>query len=185
MRYKLLCIVLVCCSWMALSAINKQIQTSLLREMSELLLVHHIDVAANDSCIYYGKKIIVEANDTLISDIRFKLFEDSTRLCLMPEISKFVERYLLYLSLLPSSERSKVINDDHVIFDYSTLRLLNSDLDLNLEFADNRYTIEWKNDSQVVSILTFPNQYELISGMNKIESGAWRNSPCPLSGFTQ
>lgn len=153
------------------TASGKTCETLLLDEMKTLLHKQGIDVALGTDCFYSGHKIIVEVNDSVITDIRFQLFSDDTRQCLLPEISKFVERYLLYLSLLPATDRNQLLADDHVEFKIATLQYINDALDLSLQFNNNRYKMEWKKGGRVVSSISFPNQYELISGRNKIESG--------------
>lgn len=94
----------------------------------------------------------------------------------MTIIFDFVERYLLELILVNNKEQiATLLRDDKVVLEYgdfSDLKLISDSSLLEITQSDTRtYHISWINDKNKKTIysLSFPIQYDLILGMNKIE----------------
>lgn len=113
----------------------------------------------------------------IVDHIGLKLFNrDNVDDKDMTVIFDFTERYLLELVLIDNWEQSaKRMEEDKVTLDYvyfSDLKKISDTLLSEItRFEDKGYSITWKEKGKQKNTfgISFPIQYELILGMNKIE----------------
>lgn len=131
----------------------------------------------SDTCLtisYKGYPVVIERKDENISHIGIAIFSDSLKNSFNKQLFRFVEQYLLeLLTCKKKNDQTRRMYDDGVIIrgNLNDIPLLSSQdgMSLTETFEHNRgYKIEWRNHRATFSI-SFPPEYELISGINKIE----------------
>ena len=119
-------------------------------------------------------RLTVHIKDKTIDHIGLCLFSDELRSIGKSPIFDFLERYFLQLKYPPKSKTmSNVIRDDQ--FHFVTGKLENVD---EIQVSDNfsyecdhhRYKATWSRNGSTLLSVSFPVEYELISGENKIEA---------------
>ncbi len=172
MRFKKLLSCMSCLILGVTAGLGANCATSLLHEIDSLLCKRGIAINAPGIYLIDNKAFTVEGfEDSIVTDIKLNIFSHEVKLACNPAICSFVERYLLYMYLLQPSSRQRIASDDNVIFKPRFSLGVDTTCDMSLSFKNNRYSLEWNKAGKQVFSMSFPNQYELISGMNKIESG--------------
>lgn len=157
---------------------------------SQLLGAYHLDCSLPKSYpaptgLCPGKQLIITTNQFgVVNHIGLKLFSREMMQQNPSPVYTFVERYLLELLLLKDDARiNQYLSESRVTF--RSFPLGNKRRDINLLSAlakiqpdqsiivttDNSwYTVSWYQNKQQFLSIRFPIQYELIWGMNKVES---------------
>ena len=81
---------------------------------------------------------------------------------------RFIERFSLYAKLLDGKERSHLLNDNKVKMDLAKIAPIDSTKEISVNSNENTFVVSW--DGCEVS---FPKDFQLISGMNKKESDTY------------
>ena len=109
-----------------------------------------------------------------VDHLGLQLFSEEMRQQVSTPVFDFLERYFLQLKYPPVVKTaSNMLRDDAFHFNVGTL----ADVDCLLP-ADNfaytydhyRYTAIWSRNGQTLLSVSFPVEYELISGENKVEA---------------
>lgn len=120
------------------------------------------------------RKVVVGVSHNTVNHIGLQLFSEEMRKTDHTPVLHFLERYFLQLKY-PSSVTSanNMIRDDQFRFLTGSLQtvdeLLPSDA-FSFTYDKRLYTVSWKRDGQPILEVSFPVEYELISGENKIEA---------------
>ena len=121
-----------------------------------------------------GVKLTVHQKEQTIDHIGLYLFSEELRKMGKSPIFDFLERYFLQLKY-PSQIKStqNIIRDDQFTFLIGSLESVDNILltdGFSFNYDNHRYQATWnRNDSTLLSV-SFPVEYELISGENKIEA---------------
>lgn len=124
--------------------------------------------------VVHGRMLTVRVSGQTIDHIGLQLFSDELRLLESSPILDFLERYFLQLKFPPAFKTaSNMIRDDELCFLTGTLATINdvrpSD-GFSYSCDKHRYLATWNRDERVLLSVSFPVEYGLISGENKIEA---------------
>jgi len=121
-----------------------------------------------------GIRLTVHQKDLSIDHIGLCLFSDELRQKGKSPVFDFLERYFLQLKYPPQvKSTSNMIRDDQFSFLVGTLKsvdkLLTTD-GFSFNYDNHFYTATWNRGDTTLLSVSFPVEYELISGENKIEA---------------
>ena len=122
----------------------------------------------------HGYNLTVHQDQQTIDHIGLYLFSDQLRASAQSPIFDFLERYFLQLKYPPIVKTSaNMIRDDNFRFIQGSMTTIDG-LRLTDDFSyindNHRYTATWQRDGRIMLSVSFPVEYELISGENKIEA---------------
>lgn len=155
---------IACCVLFSTSLLAQtKFATAQIREIDELLtnsrIVTNLDIIKQ-----------FDADSTLIH-LGYKLFPDAIKGRHLSAIYDFIERYTLHVSLLNLQDRNKKMREDKVAFSVQSLWLINDSLLFSIESNSKEYSVTWENsDSVQVAKIVFPKNFQLIYGLNMLES---------------
>lgn len=121
-----------------------------------------------------GQQVVIRVKDNVVEHVGFRLFPDDIRNIDKSPVFDFLERYFLQLTYPPVVKTSLMMQrDDHFRFEKGSLATL-SQLQPNDGFSYNydryRYVASWSRQGRPFLTVSFPVEYELMSGENKIEA---------------
>ena len=121
-----------------------------------------------------GLHLTVRVEDQMVDHIGLQLFSDDIRLVGNSPIFDFLERYFLLLKYPTSVKTANLMmRDDQFQFlngSLNTIDDLRPTDGFSYNYDKHRYTATWERDGQTLLSVSFPVEYELISGENKIEA---------------
>lgn len=150
-------------------------RTAELRRLSTVLTVDESALKEGYNYLKYNnQQIVVTVKDNMVTHIGLRLFAEGTRQLDDTPVFDFLERYFLQLKYPPTVKTAqKMISDDQFHFTTGSLKTVD-DLQPTDGFGFNydkrQYTATWNRDGQPLLSVSFPVEYELISGENKIEA---------------
>jgi len=121
-----------------------------------------------------GCSLTVHQSEQTIDHIGLYLFTEEIRQTGKSPVFDFLERYFLQLKYPPLlKSTSNMIRDDQFKFLTGSLgtvsEILLTDV-FSYSFDNHNYQATWSRNDQPLLSVTFPVEYELISGENKIEA---------------
>lgn len=171
MSSRVVCLVAACVLAINVGALN--FASERLQSIAQSLGI--VDTIASDMH-YRGRRVCVEADSSgMVTHIGYDLFPESVE-CDDVLAYKFIERYLLQLHL-PHSQGAtpaQQMKSDAVVLSYGTLNdLMQVSIDsctqIVLERNAYRYHFTLYKDYELICEMTFPVDYQLLTGRNKIE----------------
>lgn len=121
-----------------------------------------------------GLHLTVRVEENTVEHIGLLLFSDDIRSVGNSPIFDFLERYFLLLKYPPSVKTANLMmRDDQFQFlngSLNTIDDLRPTDGFSYNYDKHRYTATWDRDGQTLLSVSFPVEYELISGENKIEA---------------
>lgn len=121
-----------------------------------------------------GHRLTVHTMGHTIDHIGINLFNDQLRIDHPSPVFNFLERYFLQLKYPQKVKTPANMNrDDQFVFVYGSLADINNILptdDFIYSRDNHRYSATWSRKGMIVLSVTFPVEYELMSGENKIEA---------------
>lgn len=174
MRQRLLYIILSLAFTLTLSA-QMTYRTSELRRLSSLLSVDESKLKeGNNYLTVNGQQVVVAVKGNTVSHIGLWLFGEGVRNIDNTPVFDFLERYFLQLKYPPTVKTAqKMISDDQFRFVTGSLNTVDDIRptdNFGFSYDKHFYTATWNRDGQPLLSVTFPVEYELISGENKIEA---------------
>lgn len=159
-----------------LSMAQVSYRTSELRRLASVLSLDESAIASEGS--HYltaaNKPIVVRVTDGTVSHIGIRLFSDEMRSLERSPILDFLERYFLQLSYPPKSvTAANMVRDDQFRFlqgSLASVSTLQPTDGFSYSFDQNQYVAVWTRNGVALLEVSFPVEYELISGENKIEA---------------
>ena len=154
---------------------QSQFRTSELRRLATVLPIDTVQLTDGYSHpVVNGLTLTVHQEQQTIDHIGLRLFSPEMRSIGQSPIFDFLERYFLLLKYPPTvKSASKMLRDDQFRFLKGSIATID-DIRPTDDFAFNndnhRYTATWNRDGKVLLSVSFPVEYELISGENKIEA---------------
>ena len=150
-------------------------RTAELQRLSKLLGVD--ETKLKDGYNYLsvnGQQVIVTVKNNTVSHIGLRLFGEGTRNIDNTPVFDFLERYFLQLKYPPTVKTAqKIISDDQFHFIKGSLKTVDDIRPTDgfgFNYDKRQYTATWDRDGQPLLSVSFPVEYELISGENKIEA---------------
>ena len=118
--------------------------------------------------------LTVHIDKNTVDHIGLQIFADDLRLVGDSPIFDFLERYFLQLKYPPTVKTAThMLRDDSFRFITGSIscidQLLTTD-DFSYQYDNYHYTAIWNRNGQNILTVSFPVEYELISGENKIEA---------------
>ena len=147
-------------------------------ELQRLATVLAIDPATLQEGYNYldadRQSLVVTKTNHTVSHIGLRLFNEDMRKMGDTSVMDFLERYFLQLKYPPKVTSAKnMIRDDQFRFITGTLQTVGelkpTDV-FSLNYDKRLYTASWTREGQPLLVVSFPVEYELISGENKIEA---------------
>ena len=120
--------------------------------------------------------LTVRIQNNVLDHIGLSLFSDEMREVSQTPVFDFLERYVLQLKYPPSEKTvAMMVRDDGFRFETGTLqtvdKLLSSgDYKFQYQYDGHRYVVSWSRDEAPLLVVSFPVEYQLMSGENKIEA---------------
>jgi hypothetical protein len=159
-----------------LSVAQVRYRTSELQRLASVLSLNGPAIA-NDGIHYQtvdGKPVVVRVTNGTVSHIGIRLFGEQIRALDKSPILDFLERYFLQLWYPPKSmSASAMVRDDQFRFlqgSLATVSTLQPTDGFSYTFDQNNYVAVWTRHGSDILKVSFPVEYELISGENKIEA---------------
>ena len=146
-------------------------------ELHRLATVLSIEEAALSEGYNYQtrdhRQIVIAVRDQTVQHIGLYLFNEEMRAQHAP-VFDFLERYFLQLKYPPMSKSAQMMmRDDQFQFikgSANTIDALSPTDNFGFSYDKNLYVAKWSRSDQVLLSVSFPVEYELISGENKIEA---------------
>jgi len=121
-----------------------------------------------------GMKLTIHSKAGTVDHIGRQLFADGLRQQDNTHIFDFLERYFLQLQYPPQDRsRSAMMSDDQFLLLSGTLSAVNQILPtdaFNYSYDKHSYKATWNRNDTLLLSVSFPVEYELISGENKVEA---------------
>lgn len=121
-----------------------------------------------------GQQVVLRVKDNVVEHVGFRLFPDDIRSIDKSPVFDFLERYFLQLTYPPVVKTSSMmLRDDQFKFEkgsLATLRQLRTDDGFSYNYDHYRYVASWSREGKTILAVSFPVEYELMSGENKIEA---------------
>ena len=119
-------------------------------------------------------EMTVRVKDNIVEHIGMRLFPNEIRELDKSPIFDFLERYFLQLKYPPVVKTAQnMIRDDQFRFVKGSIQTINelrtTDV-FSYQFDNHRYNACWTRNGKTFLSVSFPVEYELISGENKIEA---------------
>lgn len=174
MNKRLLYIILSLILTLTASA-QKNYRTAELRRLATLLAVDESSLKEGYNYLdIKNQHIVVTVKGNTVMHIGLRLFAEDTRKLDNTPVFDFLERYFLQLKYPPTLiTAQKMISDDQFQFMKGSLKTVD-DIQPTDGFGFNydkrQYIATWNRDGQPLLSVSFPVEYELISGENKIEA---------------
>lgn len=121
-----------------------------------------------------GLKLTVHTSDSIIDHIGMYLFSDELRTSHPSPVFNFLERYFLQLKYPQQVKTTaNLIRDDQFVFTNGSFADIDNILptdDFSYSHDNHRYLATWSRNGMTFLSVSFPVEYELMSGENKIEA---------------
>ena len=154
---------------------QSQFRTSELRRLASVLSIDTSQLAEGYSHpMVNGLTLTVHQERQTIDHIGLQLFSPEMRSLGKSPIFDFLERYFLQLKYPPTiKSASNMLRDDQFCFlkgNIASIDEIRPADDFSFRNDNSRYTATWNRDGGTLLSVSFPVEYELISGENKIEA---------------
>lgn len=154
---------------------QSQFRTSELRRLATALSIDTSQLTEGYSHpVVNGLTLTVHQERQTIDHIGLQLFSPKMRSLGQSPIFDFLERYFLQLKYPPTiKSASNMLRDDQFRFLKGTIATIDEIRpadDFSFSNDNHRYTATWNRDGSALLSVSFPVEYELISGENKIEA---------------
>lgn len=147
-------------------------------ELKRLASVMSIDVSAlkegYNLLSFNNRPLVVIVKNNAVSHIGWQLFSKDAREIGNVPVLDFLERYFLQLNYPPKDMSARqMLSDDQFSFvkgSLSTVSEIQPTDAFGFNYDKRKYVATWTRNGQSILSVTFPVEYELISGENKIEA---------------
>lgn len=152
-----------------------QFRTSELRRLAATLSIDASQLSEGYSHpVVNGYPLTIHQEKQTIDHIGLQLFSTEVRKINPSPIFDFLERYFLQLKYPPTvKSAANMLRDDQFCFLQgapSGIDNIRTSDDFAFSNDNHRYTATWTRQGRVLLSVSFPVEYELISGENKIEA---------------
>lgn len=138
-----------------------------------------IPLQVNDTATGYvhetvdGRAYVYHINRGMIDHVGLSLFRDDLKAMADTPILDFLERY--FLQLLHPGDKSVeyLLRSDRVRFQRGSVRVIKQLCDsdaFSYSLEMGRYQARWMRDGKPLLVVSFPKDYQLILGVDKIEA---------------
>lgn len=122
-----------------------------------------------------GFKLTVHQTEQTVDHIGLYLFTDELRQIGKSPVFDFLERYFLQLHYPPAKVKtmSAMLSDDKFRFlsgSMATIDQIQATDRFSFTYDNHTYQASWRRNDSTLLAVSFPVEYELISGENKIEA---------------
>lgn len=142
-------------------------------------LSNSIPLQINKASEGYNHEVIGENNyvyhieNGTVDHVGISLFKDEIKSLAKTPILDFLERYFLQLSYPGGKTVEYILRSDRFRFlkgNVQTIRQLNDSDAFSYDYEMGLYHATWKRNGKTLLSVSFPKDYQLISGENKIEA---------------
>ena len=118
--------------------------------------------------------LVIHLQKDVLDHIGLSLFSEEMRQMSQTPVFDFLERYFLQLKYPPSEKTAAMMTrDDEFRFERGTLQTIGELLPTdNFEYHYNahRYVASWSRNDSPLLVVSFPVEYQLMSGRSKIDA---------------
>lgn len=118
--------------------------------------------------------LTVHLQNGVVDHIGLSLFSEEMRQAAQTPVFDFLERYFLQLKYPPSEKTAAMmVRDDGFRFERGTLQTVGTLLPTDkfeYRYDGHRYVVSWSRDDSPLLTVSFPVEYQLMSGENKIDA---------------
>lgn len=147
-------------------------------ELKRLASVMAIDVSTlkegYNLLSFNNRPLVVIVKKNAVSHIGWQLFSKDAREAGNTPVLDFLERYFLQLNYPPKDMSARqILSDDQFNFlkgSLSTVSDIRPTDAFGFSYDKRKYVATWTRNNQLLLSVSFPVEYELISGENKIEA---------------
>lgn len=148
------------------------------QELKRLATVLSVDAKllkeGDNYLVVKNQQIVVRVKDDEVEHIGFRLFPNDIRSIDKSPVFDFLERYFLQLTYPPVVKTSSMmLRDDQFKFvkgSLATVRQIQPSDAFSYNYDRYRYVVTWSREGKTLLAASFPVEYELMSGENKIEA---------------
>ena len=150
-------------------------RTQELKRLATVLSVDAKSLKEGDNyLVVKNQQIVVRVKDDEVEHIGFRLFPNDIRSIDKSPVFDFLERYFLQLTYPPVVKTSSMmLRDDQFKFvkgSLATVRQIQPSDAFSYNYDRYRYVVTWSREGKTLLAASFPVEYELMSGENKIEA---------------
>lgn len=174
MKQRILHIIICLLAVLTITA-QTQFRTSELRRLASVLPVDVSQLPEGYSHpVVNGQRLTIHLNEQTVDHIGLQLFSPEMRQASSSRIFDFLERYFLQLKYPPQvKSAANMLRDDQFRFlqgSPSGIDDIRTSDDFTFSNDNFQYVATWTRKGHVLLSVSFPVEYELISGENKIEA---------------
>lgn len=118
--------------------------------------------------------LTVHLQNNVLDHIGLSLFSEEMRQMSQTSVFDFLERYFLQLKYPPSKKTAaEMVRDDEVRFERGSVQTISQLLPTdNFEYHcdGHRYVASWSRNDSPLLVVSFPVEYQLMSGEDKIDA---------------
>jgi hypothetical protein len=167
-------------------AVAKNVYRSSCLERLAKSLAIQVDTLPTGEFIFsnYSRPVVVKIANGWITHVGYRLFPSEMKTSRILPLLEFLERYFLQLHYPANRTIPQMLRDDRVKFEkghVSDIEYIKENDGFSIANSDRRYVASWYNGDNAYLIVSFPMEYELLSGENKIE--AEKNFEYRLNSF--
>lgn len=172
---RLILYTIICLSVATVSAASVVYRTPELQRLTTML---KIDVSRlHDGYNYLSANnlsLTIHLHNDVLDHIGLRLFSEEMRQMSQTPVFDFLERYFLQLKYPPSEKTMMMmVRDDEFRFEHGSLKTVDelqpSD-QFEYHYDRHRYVASWSRDDSPLLVVSFPVEYQLMSGENKTEA---------------
>lgn len=172
---RLVVYILICVATVLHSFAQTQFRTAELERLAKVMGIDkQVFSDGYSNVLAKDRWLTIHTSNNIVDHIGLRLFADDIRKIDHSPVFDFLERYFLQL-LFPQEEKTATLmaRDDEFHFERGSLQTL-SELKTTDSFTyhydNHRYTATWSREDQDLLCVSFPVEYQLMSGENKIEA---------------
>lgn len=121
-----------------------------------------------------NQPLTVHLQNNVLDHIGLTLFSEEMRQMSQTPVFDFLERYFLQLKYPPSEKNAaEMARDDEVRFERGSIQTISELLPTDkfeYRYDGRRYVASWSREDRQLLVVSFPVEYQLMSGENKIEA---------------
>ena len=153
---------------------NNRFRTSGLKSLARSLDLY-ADTLPSGEFIYsnFDRPVVVRIANNWVTHIGYRIFSSEMREAGNTPILDFLERYFLQLHHPSDRTPSQMLRDNRFVFKkgkMSDVYKIKNDDGFSIVNSEGRYLVTWYRNDEPYLEVSFPIEYELISGENKIEA---------------
>ena len=172
---RLVVYILICVAAVLQASAQTQFRTAELERLAKVMGIDkQVFSDGYSNVLAKDRWLTIHSSNNTVDHIGLRLFADDIRTIDRSPVFDFLERYFLQLQF-PQEEKTAALmtRDDEFRFECGSLQTLSELKPTDVfayHFDNHRYTATWSREDHDLLRVSFPVEYQLMSGENKIEA---------------